>query len=74
MNKMFKGIKTDYGDEEFFFIKASGDGVILFVEPANRFNGTQNYDGYFPRYYSHTRYAKAALTRSLGKPNDWQEI
>jgi len=70
----YKTIKTNYGDKYTFFIKHIGSEFVLFVEPEFRNNGTQNFDGYFPRTYSHPKYAKAALTKYLGKPNPWVEV
>jgi hypothetical protein len=70
----FKGLKTSYDDEDTFFIVPHDNGFKLYVEPEYRHNGTQNLDGYFPRYFSQVSTAKSSLTRFLGKPEKWQEI
>lgn len=56
------------------YISVSGSGCRLSVEPENRFNGTQSFDGWFPRYYSRPQYAKASLTRFLGETVTWQDV
>ena len=57
-----------------FYISACFDGFKLHVEPEFRFNGTQNHNGYFPRYYKKPQYAKSVLTKFLGESLQWQEI
>ena len=52
-------------------ISTDGNGCKLSVRPEYRRNGTQTYDGWFPRYYSKPQYAKAALTRFLGESVNW---
>jgi hypothetical protein len=65
-----KAIRTSVGNETFIIQPLSNE-FELSVEPSNRFNGTQAYDGYFPRRYSSPRYAKAALTRFFGENLTW---
>lgn len=69
-----KGLKTEYAQGEAFFIVPHGNDFKLYVEPVYRRNGTQNYDGYFPRYFSRVSSAKSSLTRFLGKPEKWLEF
>lgn len=70
----FKGLETSYGANENFFIVPHGDEFKLYVVPENRRNGTQSYDGYFPRFYKKLSAAKAGLTKFLGKPEQWYEV
>jgi hypothetical protein len=69
-----KGLKTSYDNKEVFFIVPFKDGYDLYVEPAYRHNGTQAYDGRFPRHYKKVGAAKASLTKFLGKPEKWEEL
>ena len=69
-----KGLYTSYDDKETFFIIAVGAEYKLYVEPESRRNGTQAYDGYFPRFFSEVRFAKASLTKFLRKPDKWEEL
>ena len=62
---------TDSNTGVTFTISPHGQGCKLSVEPEYRRKGTQNYDGWFPRYYTKPQYAKAALTRFLGEPVNW---
>ncbi|HAI2561464.1 TPA: hypothetical protein HJJ02_004539 [Escherichia coli] len=48
--------KTD--DGYTFSISPYGDGYRLSVSPENRHNGTQSFDGWFPRFFSEPQYAK----------------
>jgi len=70
----WKGLKTSYGDEYTFFITPHGDEFKLSADPAWRRNGTQTFDGYFPRYFKKVSSAKSSLTKFLGKPDEWKEI
>ena len=45
--------------------------ILLTSDSVDGYNGTQTYDGWFPRYYSKPQYAKAALTRFLGESVNW---
>jgi len=60
------------GDEYTFYIEPCGSGCRLTVEPANRHNGTQSFDGWFPRLYTRPQDAKAALPRFLGEAVMWE--
>ncbi len=61
-------------DDGYTFIITTDDtGCRLSVEPAHRHNGTQSFDGRFPRFYSSPRYAKSALTKFLGEAVSWEE-
>lgn len=61
-------------DDRYTFIITTDDkGCRLSVEPAYRHNGTQSFDGRFPRFYTSPRYAKSALTKFLGEAVIWQE-
>ena len=64
-------LSSDSIDGVTFIISPHGQGGRLSVEPEYRRNGTQNYDGWFPRFYTKPQYAKAALTRYLGEPVNW---
>lgn len=64
-------LSSDSIDGVTFIISPHGQGCRLSVEPEYRRNGTQNYDGWFPRFYTKPQYAKAALTRYLGEPVNW---
>ncbi|HGB5786718.1 TPA: hypothetical protein ACIVT4_003320, partial [Salmonella enterica subsp. diarizonae serovar 61:l,v:z35] len=65
--------RSDSIDGFTFIISPHGQGCRLSVEPEYRRNGTQSYDGWFPRFYTKPQYAKAALTRFLGEPVNWLE-
>ena len=43
------------------------------VSPENRHNGTQSFDGWFPRFFSEPQYAKSSLTKFLGESVVWEE-
>lgn len=64
-------LTSDSVDGYTFLISPDGNGCKLSVRPEYRRNGTQTYDGWFPRYYSKPQYAKAALTRFLGESVNW---
>lgn len=64
-------LTSDSVDGYTFCISTDGNGCKLSVRPEYRRNGTQTYDGWFPRYYSKPQYAKAALTRFLGESVNW---
>ncbi|BDZ90751.1 hypothetical protein VEE68_51980 (plasmid) [Escherichia coli] len=38
-----------------------------------RHNGTQSFDGWFPRFFSEPQYAKSSLTKFLGESLVWEE-
>ncbi|SHH52648.1 hypothetical protein [Ferrimonas marina] len=59
--------------KETLFIRGDRKEVRMTVEPAYRFNGTQNHDGYFPRTYKRAQDAKAAATRYFGVGLEWVE-
>lgn len=65
-------IEAKSGSDKFLIECVNGQ-FRLSVEPANRSNGTQSFDGWFPRFFSKPRSAKSALTRFLGESLDWQE-
>lgn len=74
-DKKWKGIKTSYpGGKDTFYIVPNGDRFRLEVDPPNRHNGTQNYDGYFPRFFKSVPAAKGCLSKFLGKPPAWTDI
>lgn len=56
-----------------FTISSDGQGFKLSVEPPYRHNGTQTFDGWFPRFYTKSQYAKAALTKFLGESVTWSQ-
>lgn len=64
-------LTSDSVDGYTFCISTDGNECKLSVRPEYRRNGTQTYDGWFPRYYSKPQYAKAALTRFLGESVNW---
>ncbi|WP_415913293.1 hypothetical protein [Neptuniibacter sp. QD37_11] len=70
-NTSRKGLKATFDDGEIFFITPTDSGWLLTTNRQYRRNGTNAYDGWFPRHYTHTRSAKAALTRFLGQKLDW---
>lgn len=71
----FKSLITNYiNDTHTFYIVPFGSDFMLYVMPEYRRNGTQSFDGHFPRFYKSPKFAKAALTRMLGKPEQWIEI
>lgn len=72
MSEMHLIAKLD--DGYTFYISPRGTGCVLSVEPANRFNGTQSFDGRFPRTYTKPQYAKAALTKYLGEAVNWERV
>lgn len=76
MSTQWKGIKTHYSpnSNETFYITPHGDRFKLTVDPEYRHNGTQNYDGYFPRHFKSVPAAKGCLTKFLGKPPAWTDI
>jgi hypothetical protein len=64
--------KTD--DGYTFSISPYEDGYRLSVSPENRHNGTQLFDGWFPRFFfSEPQYAKSSLTKFLGESLVWEE-
>lgn len=63
--------KTD--DGYTFSISPYGDGYRLSVSPENRHNGTQSFDGWFPRFFSEPQYAKSSITKFLGESLVWEE-
>lgn len=69
-----KQLKSTTEDGYTFFISHDGTEYCLTVEPAYRRNGTQTFDGLFPRFYSEVKFAKGALTRFLGKQAVWIEV
>tara|TARA_B100000700_G_scaffold311500_2_gene393666 strand:+ start:126653 stop:126889 length:237 start_codon:yes stop_codon:yes gene_type:complete len=61
-------------DDETFSIRSAHDGFRLRVDPANRHNGTQSYDGWFGsdgRSYKRVQDAKSGLTKFLGLSEGW---
>lgn len=70
----FKGLETSYDGSEYFYIVPHYGEFKLYVDPEFRSNGTQSYDGYFPRFYKRVGSAKAGLTKFLGKPEQWNEF
>jgi hypothetical protein len=68
-----KRLKSTTEDGYTFFITHDGTEYCLTVEPAYRYNGTQSFDGWFPRFYSDAKFAKGALTRFLGEQVLWTE-
>ncbi len=72
-NQDTQPLKTQSIDGETLFLTYIGGEWRLEVEPAYRRNGTQNYDGWFPRTYSSIGAAKGAVTRVFGKEWQWQK-
>lgn len=46
--------------------------TYLAIEPAYRRNGAERYNGWFPKNYSKPSYAKAAVTKKLGREWRWE--
>lgn len=70
----FKTLKTELPDGEIYRIKLSGNHFMVTLEPEFRNNGTEKYNGYFPRPCKSLRGAKSVVTKWLGyKPNWIQE-
>lgn len=62
---------------EVFTIEGDEAGVRLHVDPPNRRNGCQNYDGWFGssgRPYKRTQDAKAGLAKFLGLQDGWEDM
>ncbi|XIH62115.1 hypothetical protein C1N60_23215 (plasmid) [Pantoea sp. SGAir0184] len=57
-----------------FTITSYDKGYRLSVCPENRYNGTQSFDGWFPRFYTRPQSAKSALTRFLGESLVWVDL
>jgi hypothetical protein len=77
----FKGLISDVSGDicgmkyaYCLLILPAGAKVKLCVEPEFRHDGTQNFDGQLPRYYTEPKYAKSFATRLLGDGLIWQEI
>lgn len=68
-----KRLKSNTENGYTFFITPDGSGYSLTVEPEFRRNGTQSFDGWFPRFYTESKYAKGSLTKFLGEPVHWTE-
>tara|TARA_Y100001934_G_C12254903_1_gene727019 strand:- start:10 stop:243 length:234 start_codon:yes stop_codon:yes gene_type:complete len=73
-NNAFTPLQTKCGSDTFIIKPYGDDAFLLAVDPAWRYNGTQNYDGYFPREYKTPQAAKAALSRFLMKKTIWTPI
>jgi hypothetical protein len=54
-----------YSDEHTLFIRYQSGRFVASVEPEYRPNGTQTWDGMFPRQYKSAGSAKAAVGRLL---------
>jgi len=74
-------IKADISSElycsEFahtLYIRRSGGGYILSAEPEFRRNGTQSFDGAFPRAYKRVQDAKGYSTKMFGSGLVWVNI
>jgi hypothetical protein len=67
-----ESLKTQIIDGEQIFLRFDGSDWVLWIEPANRHNGTQTYDGWFPRRYKKQSAAKGALTKMLGPEWQWE--
>ncbi|AZS26373.1 hypothetical protein DYL72_15835 [Vibrio anguillarum] len=65
-------MKTQQIDGETLYLHHTDGLWTLIIEPANRNNGTQSYDGWFPRYYSKASSAKAAVTKKFGREWQWK--
>lgn len=67
-----QALKTQQLNGETLYLTYMGSEWRLTIDPANRSNGTQSYDGWFPRNYSQVRSAKAAVTRKFGGEWKWE--
>jgi len=72
-NQDTQPLKTQSIDGETLYLTHIGNEWRLEVEPAYRHNGTQNYDGWFPRFYTKASYAKAAVTKKFGPEWKWEK-
>lgn len=64
-------------EDEVFTIEGDAAGVRLHVDPPNRRNGCQNYDGWFGangRPYPRPQDAKAGLSKFLGLNTGWEDM
>lgn len=69
----YQRLKTQELQGETLHLVFIHDRWRLSIEPENRRNGTQSYDGWFPRYYSKASFAKAAVTRKFGRVWQWEK-
>ena len=75
----FKGLKAEVSGRMHgisyrytFYIRGSGLGLVLSVEPEFRRNGTETLDGILPRPYKRVQDAKAYITRQMGEDIKWE--
>lgn len=66
-----KQLKTQQLDGETLYLTYIINKWWLTIEPENNRNGTQRYDGWYPRCYSKVSHAKMAVTKKLGKEWQW---
>ncbi|ODM57023.1 hypothetical protein BC455_18195 [Vibrio harveyi] len=67
-------LKTQKLGDETLYLTYIDNKWELTIVPANRHNGTERYDGWFPRYYTKVSSAKAAVTRKLGREWIWEKV
>lgn len=65
-------LKTQELDGETLYLTFEGKEWLLTIVPAYRSNGTERYDGWFPRHYSNVNRAKASVTRKFGREWLWE--
>jgi len=66
--------KTQQIDGETLYLVSLDDTWRLTIEPRNRNNGTERYDGWFPRFYTNPKSAKASVTRKFGREWKWEKF
>ena len=66
-------MKTQKLCGETLFLNYVENEWILTIEPANRRDGTERYDGWFPRHYSKVSHAKVAVTKKFGREWQWED-
>lgn len=59
-------------DGETYIIEPDGNEFIVSLERDYRYNGTQKYDGRFPRHCKSLRGAKTCVTKWLGFKPIWK--
>lgn len=70
----FTGLMCRCDERHTIFIKYQGGEFVASVEPANRLNGTQTWDGILPRYYKSVNIAKASLGKLIQPGLIWVPI
>lgn len=70
----FAGLKCCYSEKHTLYIRYQLGEFLASVEPCNRRNGTQTWDGLLPRRYKSLRGAKVALGKLLDSGLVWEPV